>query len=74
MYTHIMHLDLSVDIRDRYIGAATVDALKRPLVAILPDGTVMDVSFVQRVNHGQLADHKVAFLNRALPGWPTDTL
>jgi hypothetical protein len=75
MYTHILHLEPTVDIRDLYNGAMTT-AAKFPQVYIpnFATGTVYSVSFVERVNKGQRADHKIAYMYRATPPWPTNNV
>jgi hypothetical protein len=78
MYTHMMHLEPTIDIRDAYIGAMAA-AAKIPYLMI-PNytdtvATKFNISFVTRVNIGQRADHKVAYLNRSpVPAWPTKYL
>jgi hypothetical protein len=78
MYTHKLHLEPDVDIRDWYAGAmaTSVPAANEPAVYIpnSATGTPFVISFVERVNKGQRADHKIAYLNRTLPTWPTNNL
>jgi hypothetical protein len=77
MYTHMLHLEPDVDIRDLYTGAMAPDAAKLPRVAIPQNagGTLFNISFVERVNKGQRADHKIAYLNRSTaPPWPTSNV
>jgi hypothetical protein len=74
MYTHILHLEPNVDIRDRYIGAMAVDAVNTPCLFVPSGGnTLYYISFVERVNRGQRADHKIAYIDRhPAPNWPND--
>jgi hypothetical protein len=77
MYTHIAHFELTVDIRDGYTGAmvqaATYDTIWTP-DSVSADRCGYRVSFVCRVNHGQRADHLLAYLNRDLPNWPANDI
>jgi hypothetical protein len=75
MYTHMAHFEPTLDIRDRYVGAMGIDAVNVPIIyAPTGGGTIYDISFVERVNKGQRADHKIAYLNRRTPQWPTDNV
>jgi hypothetical protein len=71
LYSHILLLDLSVDIRDQFSGVpANSDNV------YIPDknGTKFTVYLVERVNQGTRNDHKRCFLLRKLPTWPTNDL
>jgi hypothetical protein len=72
-WTHIMLVDVAVDIRDAYTGALTFS--DQDTVAV-PDqsGTVFKVTFVERVNRGSAGEHKRVFLDRQTPSWPTNNV
>jgi hypothetical protein len=79
MYTHIGHFELTVDIRDNYIGGMTVDPVNARTLDVFDPQTgiyaaAYGINFVERVNRGQRADHLVAYLSRGTPIWPTDFL
>ncbi len=69
-YTHVLLVDLSVDIRDQFGLVGTTDNV------YIPDhtGTQFAVYFVQRVNQGTRADHKRAYLKRSNVTWPSNNL
>ena len=73
-YTHVMLVDVAVDVRDGmsfYAGGIGNDTL------YVPDktGTKFQVQFVERHNRGNAVfDHKRVFLDRAAPTWPTNNL
>ncbi len=72
-WTHVMLVDLGVDIRDSYIGNdshSTQDAV------YIPDGngTRFIVTFVERVQRGSPFEHKRVYLDRQTPPWPTNEL
>lgn len=84
-HTHVMLVDLSVDVRDPYLGPATnpnpVPGTEQGASDIgdhvyVPDknGTLFYVIFVERVGYGSGADHKRAYLQRGTPTWPTNNL
>src|SRR5262249_52155253 len=70
-WTHIMLVDVSVDIRDGYTGF--LSQLVQDSVYV-PDknGTRFVVIFVERVDRGTPHEHKRVFLDRQVPAWPTD--
>jgi hypothetical protein len=71
LYSHLLLVDLSVDIRDQFGGVAgSTDNV------YIPDknGTKFTVYLVQRVGQGTRTDHKRCFLLRKLPTWPTNNL
>lgn len=71
LYTHMLLVDLSVDVRDLFGGGpASTDNV------YIPDktGTPFSVYLVQRVNKGARNDHKRCFLLRKQPTWPTNNL
>jgi hypothetical protein len=70
-WTHILLVDVAVDIRDAYTGglaAAEQDSV------YIPDknGTRFKVAFSERVFRGQTQDHKRVYLDRQTPTWPTN--
>ena len=72
-FTHLMIVDVSVDIRDamnNFVAGSTADTV------YVPDknGTPFVVVFVERLGRGSPADRKRVYLNRRLPTWPTDNL
>ena len=72
-WTHIMLVDVSVDIRDGYNGAEFFmqqDAIWVPDV----NGTRFNVIFVERVLQGTAQEHKRVYLDRTAPTWPTNNL
>jgi hypothetical protein len=73
VWTHILLVDVSIDIRDGYTGAMTPGNPDRVWV---PDqnGTVFTVVFVERVHRGLPGDHKRVYLDRGAPSWPSDDL
>ena len=72
-WTHVLLVDVSVDIRDAYAGAL---AFMQQDSIYVPDknGTGFKVVFVERVFRGQTQDHKRVYLDRAVPTWPTNEL
>jgi hypothetical protein len=71
LYTHILLVDLSVDVRDLFGGSPTnADNV------YIPDktGTQFSIYLVERVNKGTRSDHKRCFLLRKQPTWPTNNL
>ncbi|MBM3997052.1 MAG: hypothetical protein FJ303_23305 [Planctomycetes bacterium] len=72
-WTHIMLIDVSVDIRDGYLGANAFAAQDN---VYIPDknGTRFVVTFIERVQRGTLQEHKRVFLDRQTPNWPSNDL
>jgi hypothetical protein len=72
-WTHVMLVDVSVDIRDAYTGHMTSTAQDTIYV---PDqsGTAFKVMFIERVQRGTPQEHKRVFLDRQTPSWPTNEL
>jgi|SRR6516165_11565260 hypothetical protein len=71
LYSHILLVDLSVDVRDPFnAGPAVSDNI------YIPDknGTPFSTYLVQRVGQGTRNDHKRCFLLRKQPTWPTNNL
>lgn len=72
-FTHVMLVDVSVDIRDamnNFASGATADTI------YVPDknGTPFLVICVERLGRGTLQDRKRVYLDRKRPTWPTDNL
>jgi len=72
-WTHVLLVDVAVDIRDAYTGGLTRVAQDKVYV---PDknGTPFNVVFIERVFRGQVQDHKRVYLDRQTPAWPTNEL
>ncbi len=73
VWTHIMEVETSVDIRDNYAGALATNLSDHVWV---PDknGTKFIVVFIERVGRGTAFDYKRAYLDRQAPTWPSDNL
>jgi hypothetical protein len=72
-WTHVMLVDVSVDIRDAYTGQSAwtwQDTVYIPTQT----GTGFNVVFVERVQRGTPHEHKRVYLDRQLPTWPTNEL
>jgi hypothetical protein len=72
-WTHIMLVDISVDIRDGYVGASVFS----PQDAVyIPDqhGTRFNVIFIELVQQGTAQEHKRVYLDRTTPTWPTNDI
>jgi hypothetical protein len=71
VWTHVLLVETSVDIRDGYTGS--LGFIGQDTVYI-PDqnGTAFRVVFIERLNRGQTGDHKRVFLDRQAPTWPTN--
>lgn len=72
-WTHILLVDVAVDIRDGYIGLQNQSAQD---TVYIPDqnGTRFLVIFIERVQRGTPDEHKRVFLDRQTPSWPTNNL
>jgi hypothetical protein len=72
-YTHLLYVDVDVDIRDRG-DAFSVDL--SPAHVWIPDqnGTMFEVRRVERRSRGLATDHRLVYLDRGGPTWPTDNL
>jgi hypothetical protein len=68
-YSHIMHVAKNVDIRDGY-NATQLDSV------YIPDktGTQYVVILATRTGLGTSVDHKVVYLDRQKPTWPSDNV
>jgi hypothetical protein len=74
MYTHKAHMDITADIRDPYKGQDF--AVAATDLIFVPDqhGTKFRVAFVDRVNRELASNHKLVFLDRQTPIWPTNNV
>jgi hypothetical protein len=71
LFTHILLVDLSVDVRDQFGGvSANADSV------FIPDktGTKFTLYLVQRVGQGTRTDHKRCYLFRTQPTWPSNNV
>ncbi len=70
VWTHVLLVDASVDIRDAYTGG--MGRTEQDTVYI-PDqnGTAYKVTFIERVGSKEAQDHKRVYLDRQTPTWPT---
>ncbi len=68
-FTHVLLLDVAVDIRDGYSRGSYGDADR----IVLPSsgGALYLVRFVERLGRDSAFDHKRVFLDRQLPTWPS---
>jgi hypothetical protein len=73
VWTHIMYVDNTVDIRDMYIGVENVAAKDSVWIPTKND-TRFNVVFVELVNKGMPSVHKRVYLDRQQPPWPTNNL
>ncbi len=72
-WTHVMLVNPTVDVRDGYLGGEGTSAGDSVFIPN-QSGTQFLVRFVERVNRNEASDHKRVYLDRQLPGWPTDNL
>jgi hypothetical protein len=72
-WTHVMLVDVTVDIRDWYAGQGTNAAQD---TVYIPDknGSSYRVVFVERLQRGTSDEHKRVYLDRQAPTWPTNEL
>ena len=68
VYSHIMRLEATVDVRDGYSSASAGSAVFVPNQT----GTRFQVQAVARVGRGTAVDHKIVYLLRAFVPWPSD--
>ncbi len=78
-WTHILLVDVTVDIRDGYRGNDGSGQEQTPSgwdSVYVPDhtGTRFTVVLVVRVGRGTTQDHKRVYLNRAAPSWPSSDI
>jgi hypothetical protein len=72
-FTHVLLVDVSVDVRDSY----SLGAISSGADAVwVPDknGVRYDVIFVERRLRGTALDHKRVYLVRRPPTWPSDDI
>jgi hypothetical protein len=72
-WTHVMLVDVSVDIRDVYAGQVA-PAPQDSVYVPDQNGTRFLVMFIERVQRGSSQEHKRVYLERQLPVWPTNEL
>ncbi len=72
-WTHVMLVDVSVDIRDAYTGHMT-STLQDTIYVPDQSGTAFNVMFIERVQRGTPQEHLRVFLDRQTPSWPTNEL
>jgi hypothetical protein len=72
-WTHVMLVDVSVDIRDAYTGHSA-HTYQDTVYIPDKDGTAFIVVFIERVQRGGAYDHKRVYLDRSSPNWPTNEL
>jgi hypothetical protein len=73
-YTHKAHMDPTVDIRDIYKGGGG-SGIQTDVIYV-PDqfGTPFRLTFIERPTREQANNHKVAYLDRLTPHWPTNNV
>ena len=71
VWTHVMLVDTSVDLRDGYIGTLAWGA-QDTIYVPNQNGTAFRVIFIERVHSGRSEDHKRVYLDRQTPAWPTN--
>jgi hypothetical protein len=69
-YSHVMRVPKNTDIRDDY-GGTGLDTVFIPASTTT---TKYQVQAVARVGIGTALDHKIVYLNRLVPSWPTDNV
>jgi hypothetical protein len=74
VWTHIMLIDATVDIRDSYAGAGAFNP--QGDIAYIPESTSMGytVIFIEVIQPGTPNAHKRVYLDRQQPTWPTNDL
>lgn len=72
-WTHVMLIDVGVDIRDSYTGANSQTAQDAVYIPD-KDGTRFHVIFIERVQRGTAHEHKRVYLDRNVATWPTNDL
>ena len=72
-WTHVMLIDVGVDIRDGYTGLQNQSQQDS---VYIPDqnGTRFHVVFIEFVQRGTPNEHKRVYLDRQAPTWPTNEL
>ena len=71
-YTHLLYVDLAVDIRDVF-DTGTMLSTPPPDRVYIPnrDGTMFRVVFVERLHRGTTQDMKRVYLTRGRVAWPS---
>jgi hypothetical protein len=72
-WTHVLLVDVAIDIRDRYVGTLA-DMVQDSVWIPDKNGTQFVVTFVERVGRGTSLDHKRVYVDRAAPAWPTNDI
>ncbi len=72
-WTHILLIDVNVDIRDCYVGQGSYFAEDNIYIPD-KDGTRFEVVFIERLHRGTPHEHKRVYLDRMAPTWPTNEL
>ena len=71
VWTHLLLVESSVDIRDAYTGA--MGRTEQDTVYIPnQNGTAFKVTFIERVGRKEAHDHLRVYLDRQTPAWPTN--
>ena len=72
-WTHYLVLDTTVDLRDSFPGMNIPWAFGNTDTVHIPSGssTAYAVVFVELSGKGGANEHKLAYLDRLLPNWPT---
>lgn len=73
VWTHVLLVDTSVDLRDGYLGGLSFGNQDTVYVPN-QNGTPFRVIFIERVHRGRSEDHKRVYLDRQTPTWPTNEL
>ncbi len=72
-WTHILLMDVSVDIRDSYVGHGAYVGQDNVYIPG-QNGTRFEVVFIERRQRGTPNEHKRVYLDRLTANWPTDEL
>ena len=73
-WTHTAVFELAADVRDRYDIAPSFGGAGDEIYVPNQNGTRFLVMFVERRQRNTAEDHKLAYLRRATPNWPTSEL
>lgn len=73
-WTHTAVCNTGVDVRDRYDAAPGFGGAGDDIFVPDQNGTRFLVMFVERRQRGTAQDHKLAYLRRWVPTWPTKEL
>ena len=72
-WTHVMLVDIGIDIRDAYTGHCTA-AMQDTIYIPDENGTGFVVVFIELLQRGTAHEHKRVFLDRKTPTWPSNDL